>query len=434
MQVAIIGGTRGLGNWIAKFLKEREYEVIITGRNSMMGMDISEKIGVSYTSNNIEAASGAEIVILAVPIDVTPKIIKEVAPHLKEGSLLMDVTSVKEEPSRAMEEFIPDGVEFIPTHPMFGPRIKSLEGQVVVLTPLDKGKWYGKVNKFLESENARVIETTPQIHDQMMSIVQGLTHFAYISIAVTLERLQVDVKMSRKFASPVYSLMLDMIARIVSQNPYMYYSIQTQNHYVAEVHKQFSSTIEELNDILIHNNEERFVKVMSSAAKYSDDLEASLGRSDKAISALTEEIRILKNSLGREVGLRHIYSGKIHLGILVDVTPDFITLNSHNTVIKLKISNIEILSQNELIQYKNENYPNKIFDVSVILPQYSDPEIISNTLRNLEDVVDVCVVDVYKGGQIESGMKSITFEYEVIHLKARNRVEKLLTGFGGIIR
>ncbi|MGA2675955.1 MAG: prephenate dehydrogenase [Methanobacterium sp.] len=434
MQVAVIGGTRGLGNWIANFLKESGCDVIITGRNSLRGKEISEKIGVFYTSNNIEAASKAEIVIAAVPIDVSSKIIMEVAPHLKEGSLLMDVTSVKEEPSRVMEEFIPDGVEFIPTHPMFGPRIKSLEGQVVVLTPLTKGKWYEKVIKFLESENTRVIETTPQIHDQMMSIVQGLTHFTYISIAVTLERFQVDVKMSRKFASPVYSLMLDMIARIVSQNPYMYYAIQTQNHYVAEVHNQFFSTIQELNDIITHNDEDRFVNIMSSAAKYLDDLEASLGRSDKAISALTGEIRILKSSLGEEVGLKHIYSGKIHLGILEDITPDFITLNSHNTLIKLKISNIEILSQNELIQYKNENYPKKIFDVSVILPQDSDPDVISNTLRNLEDVVHVCVKDVYKGGQIESGMKSITFEYEVINPKARNNVEKLLKGFGGILR
>jgi prephenate dehydrogenase len=434
MQVAIIGGTRGLGNWIANFLKERGCDVIITGRNSLMGMEISEKIGVSYTSNNIEAASGADIVILAVPIDVTPKIIMEVAPHLKEGSLLMDVTSVKEEPSRAMEEVIPDGVEFIPTHPMFGPRIKSLEGQVVVLTPLDKGKWYEKVNKFLESENARVIETTPQIHDQMMSIVQGLTHFAYISIAVTLERFQVDVKMSRKFASPVYSLMLDMIARIVSQNPYMYYSIQTQNHYVAEVHKQFSSTIDELNDILTHNNEERFVEVMSSAAKYLDDLEASLGRSDKAISVLTEEIRILKSSLGEEVGLRHIYSGRIHVGILEEITPNFVIINSHNMLVKLKISNIEILNPKELKLYKNENYPRKIFDVSVILPKDSNPEVISSTIRTLNDVADVYVEDVYQGSQIESGMKSITFRYHVIDVEARTTVEKLLKGFGGIVR
>ena len=44
----------------------------------------------------------------------------------------------------------------------------------------------------------------------MMSIVQGLTHFSYIAIAATIEKLGIDIKESRKFASPVYSLMLDM--------------------------------------------------------------------------------------------------------------------------------------------------------------------------------------------------------------------------------
>src|SRR5690606_34762536 len=162
----------------------------------------------------------------------TPGTIKDVAPYLKDGSLLIDVTSVKEEPAQIMQKYTPESVEFLPTHPMFGPRVRSLDGQVVVLTPLKKGHWYKKGMNFLESENARIIETTPQVHDQMMSIVQGLTHFAYISIAATLERLQVDVAGSRKFASPIYSLMLDMIARITAQNPYLCYSIQTRNQYI----------------------------------------------------------------------------------------------------------------------------------------------------------------------------------------------------------
>jgi len=197
MQVAVIGGTRGLGNWIATILKKKGYAVTITGRNSHVGLNTARKLGLTYTSNNKEAALLADVVILAVPIDKTPETIREVAPLLKEGSLLIDVTSVKEEPASVMREFVPEGVEFIPTHPMFGPRVRSLDGQVVVLTPLNKGNWYWKVVNFLESENARIIETTPQIHDQMMSIVKGLTHFTYISIAATLEALQVNVKDSR---------------------------------------------------------------------------------------------------------------------------------------------------------------------------------------------------------------------------------------------
>lgn len=180
---------------------------------------------------------------------------------------------------------------------------------------------------FLKSENARILVTTPQNHDQMMSIVQGLTHFAYICVASTIERLQIDVKESRNFASPVYSLMLDMIARIVAQNPYLCYSIQTHNSYIKKTHEAFLETVVEMKDMVSAGKEKEFTGAMSSAAKHLDDLEAALGRSDKAISALTEEISLLKNSVGGEVGLRHIYSGKVHVGVLKELSANFAVLN-----------------------------------------------------------------------------------------------------------
>lgn len=434
MQVAVIGGTRGLGFWIANFLKKKGCNVTVTGRNTLIGMEAARKIGVTYTSNNVEAASSAEIVILAVPIDVTYQTIKEVAPHLKEGSLLVDVTSVKEEPAYTMQESVPEGVEFLPSHPMFGPRVRSMDGQVVVLTPLKKGKWYDKVAGFLVSENARVIETTPQIHDQMMSIVQGLTHFAYISIASTLEILHVDVKESRKFASPIYSLMLDMIARITAQNPYLCYSIQTRNQYIGKTHEQFLSTFKELKEMIHNEDQTGFVNAMSSAAKHLDDLEAALGRSDKAISALTQEIGILKKSLGDEIGLRHIYSGKVHVGTLENLTADFVTLKRDRQKTRLKISNVEILNPYQLKEWKYENISSKSYDVSVIFPENSDPNVISNTIEGIENVIKAEVIDVYQGPQIEHGKISVNLRYQVIDSKVRYEVEKLLKGFGGFIR
>jgi prephenate dehydrogenase len=434
MQVAVIGGTRGLGNWIADFLQKRGFQVTITGRNSMMGETIASKMGVSYTSDNISAASQAKVVIVAVPIEFTPLIIKEVAPHLQKGSLVMDVTSVKELPSEIMEKHTPEGVEVIPTHPMFGPRIRSLEGQVIVLTPQKKGIWYPKVVEFLNSEQARILETTPELHDRMMSIVQGLTHFAYICIASVIERMQVDVKESRKFASPIYSLMLDMIARIVAQNPYLCYSIQTQNRYIHEVHETFLETFLNLKSMIDKENQDDFVKAMSSAAKHLNDLEASLGRSDKAISALNAEITTLKNSVGMEVGLRHMYSGNVHFGVLESLSPDFVIINENNKTVKLKLSNIEVLSSGELQTWKMSNLPLKNFDVSVVFPASSNPEIISHAINSLEGVVTVEVKDVYQGNQIPEGKKSITFTYQVISTESKKIVEGLLTGFGGLIR
>jgi len=434
LKIAVIGGTRGLGRWIAAFLSGKDLKVVITGRNRITGESVSKKLGVDYSQDNLEAASDADVVVISLPIDVTTDIIKEIGPHMKIGSLLLDVTSVKEEPSRIMHEYAAEGVEVLPCHPMFGPRIRSLDGQVVVLTPVKTGKWYDKILKFLESENARVIVTTPEVHDRMMSIVQGLTHFAYISIAATIEKLDIDVKESRKFASPIYSLMLDTIARITAQNPYLVYSIQTKNSYIEETHKTFLKTFNELKNMISDKNQENFVQAMSSAAKHLDDLESALGRSDKAISAITEEVSILKNLMGLEVGLRHIYSRKIHIGILNELSPDCVTLKQNNSIIRLKLSNVEILTADELLKWKMVNYPQRSYDISGIFPEGCDPEIISDTIKNLRGVVDANVIDIYRGSQIPSGSTSVTIRYRVIEEGAALLVEKLLKGFGSEIR
>ncbi len=434
MQVAVIGGTRGLGKWIANFLKKKGCSVTITGRNSIMGEAIASEMGATYSSNNIQAASKADVVVLAVPIGATPQTIKEIAPHICKGSLFLDVTSVKEEPSELMHKHAPEGVEILPTHPMFGPRVRSLDGQVVVLTPKREGKWYQKVVDFLETEQARVLVTTPETHDRMMSVVQGLTHFAYIAVASAIESMHIDLKESRKFASPIYSLMLDTIARIVAQNPYLCYSIQTKNKYVPDVHDAFIETFHHLKSMIDQENQEGFVKAMSSAAKHLDDLESALGRSDKAISTLTAEVTTLKKSVGSEVGLRHMYSGTVHIGVLESLSSEFVTLKKKNKYIKLKISNIEILSLEEMKVWKNENLPVKTFDVSVVLPEGSKPEVISQTIQSIEGVVQSEVKDVYKGKQIPKGFKSVTFNCKIIHSDSKKLVEDLLTGFGGLIR
>jgi prephenate dehydrogenase len=434
MKIAIIGGTRGLGKWIAEFLKNQGYDITITSRDQASGKLVAKKLGVKYSNDNKKTAQENNIVIVSVPIETTGPVIEEVAPFMSKGSLLMDVTSVKEKPALLMQEKLSEGAYFLPVHPMFGPRIRSLEGQVVVLTPLEKSKWFEKVFKFLENQKTRVLITSPEKHDEMMSVVQVLTHFAYISISYTIKKLNVDIKESRKFASPIYNLMLDIISRIVAQNPYLVYSIQTQTDYAYHAREILMETIQELNEMLINSNQSDFVNAMNYAAKNMDDLEAALGRSDKVISALNQEINILKCSIGKEVGLKHIYSGKVHVGILKEISPDFLTLVSGKKTLKLKIANIEVLNDSDIWNWKINNYPQHEYHISAIFPTNCDPMIISDTISNINGVIHASVLDIYRGEQIGEEEVSITFRFEVIDPHILNEVETLLKGFGGIIR
>lgn len=435
--VTIIGGTRGLGYWIATQLQKENFNVTITSRNKSSGKKAAEKINAKYNNDNIEAIENADLIIFAVPIEYMTETIKDVAPYAPDNSLLMEITSVKTKPAEALLKYSPENCEVLPCHPMFGPRLPSIEGQIVILTPVNNRseKTLKKVKSFLEQKDAKVVLSTPEEHDKIMSVVQGLTHFSYISIASTIKKLEISVKKSREFASPVYNLMLDMISRIVTQNPYLYYSIQSSND---ETTKARNTLIKEsiyLSQLIEEDKEEVFVNNMRDSAKHLDEYQIAIARSDKAISILNNDLKIIKQSIGKEIGLRHQYTDKVHYGILDSVTPEKVTLiTANNKKVDLRLSNINQLSVEELNEWKKENLPIHEFDISVIFPDTCNKSILLNMFKNIKPVLNVELKDVYKGEQIEENMESLTFHYSTFKKSDKAYVENYLKGIGGIIR
>ena len=435
MKIGIIGGTRALGRTIAWYMKDFNFDVTITGRDSIVGKQVSEELGIKYSDNNKKIVQDSDIVIISVPISSTESVIEELGPFMKEGSLMLDVTSVKEGPSLKMKECIGEGVEFIPTHPVFGPRTTDLKGQIIVLTPIEKGEWYPKIYKFLEDKGMRIVETTPEHHDDMMGIVQVLTHFSYISTASAIEKLQVDIKDTENYESPIYNLMIDTIARIVSQNPYLTYSIQHENKRGEKIRQALFDSMAELKDALTKEDEEEFVEIALKATRHMGDIQGALGRSDKAINALTQEYNILMQSIGCEMGLKHIYSDKIHVGIVKEIDLDFLYLeDEHGKVKKLKISNVEILSDEELYQWKINNQKIHKRDISAIFNRKSSPHVIKDTLKRVEDIIGVEIIDIYKGEPIKENQISYTFKILSLSEDSIEECINVLKGFGGITR
>ena len=133
MNMTIIGGTRGLGRWMAEHLHD-DFNITITSRDKTTGQTVADEIGVKYSDDNIDAVGDADIVLFCVPIEHMVPTIEEVASHAREGSLLMDVASVKTAPYEALKRCAPENVEVLPCHPMFGPRVPTLKRQTIALT------------------------------------------------------------------------------------------------------------------------------------------------------------------------------------------------------------------------------------------------------------------------------------------------------------
>jgi len=228
--------------------------------------------------------------------------------------------------------------------------------------------------------------------------------------------------------------MIDMIARIVAQNPYLTYNIQSMNNNGPKIRNTFAEAAIELRDVINDGNEDAFVDIAIRATKHMGDIKNALGRSDKAINALSHEFTLLNKSIGKEVGLKHIYSGKIHVGILEGIEDKTAILKHGNQIKKLRIANIEVLSDEELYDWKINNVDRKTESISCIFSKSVNVETIQNTVMKLDNIIDIRLTDAYNGPQISNDSISLTFEVIALSKEDINNVKDLFTGFGGTIR
>jgi len=281
--VAIIGGYGGMGRLFARVLKRNGFKITIAGPRLEKGRVVAKDLGVAFENDNVKAAKDADIVIITVPITKTLSVIKEVAPVMKNGSLLMDLTSVKEAPCEAMLKAAPAGVEVVGCHPVFGPMTPSFDNQNFVLCPLRVSSRFKGFKKVIRKNGARITECSPKEHDEAMGVVQGMTHFMLISAGAAMRDMGVDLKNSRRVSSPVYDLVLDLVGRLLGQDPRLYAEIQLENKETKKARKAFLEAAKRIDRIVAKGNEEAFAREMATAAEHYGDVTGALERTQRIL-------------------------------------------------------------------------------------------------------------------------------------------------------
>jgi Prephenate dehydrogenase len=288
VRILILGGTGETGSWFARYFKSKGWEVAIWGPSGKV--EVAERLGVRYAHDMMAEVEESDVVLVSVLIEKTVEVIRQVAPRMHSGSLIMDVTSVKSGPVRAMKTYAPKGVEVLGTHPMFGPTMPTLFGQTIIFTPAEgkTGKWLGVIKSLFESDGAKIEILGAEEHDETMAVVQALTHFAYISIGAALKALDFDVQRSHRFMSPVYEIMIDFVGRILDQNPELYASIQ-MNPKAAAARQAFVSECMRLCEKTDDGDMEGFKQMMREAALHYGGTHEALQRSDRVINSRIRE-------------------------------------------------------------------------------------------------------------------------------------------------
>ena len=275
--IGIIGGTGQMGQWFKKFFEKNKCKVLIASRKTKLTPK--------------ECAPKCDVVVISVPIDATIKVIKEVAPFVREDSLLIDLTSLKKEPVEAMLKHSKSAV--IGTHPVFGPSVETIRNQTVVLCPSRPRQWLSWLRNIFEKNNALVRITTPEKHDKMMSIIQGITHFSTICVAHTLKKLGIDIEESLHYTSPIYKLRMDMVGRLLNQDPGLYADIEMLNPENKKAMEEYIRSTRELIGIIKRKDREEFIKFFKEGADFLGDFKKEATEySDYLIEQLVKKGRL----------------------------------------------------------------------------------------------------------------------------------------------
>ena len=242
LTVAVVGGRGAMGALVARMFGDLGHSVLA----------VDHQTGMSPA----EAAAVADVTVISVPIDVTERVIRDIGPHLRPESLLMDVTSVKSVPVRVMLECTRASV--VGTHPMFGPSVHSVQGQRVVVCRARGDQWADWVEAMFTARGLNVVEATPEHHDRMMATVQVLTHFQTQVLGLTLARSGLPLDETLRFTSPAYLLELYVAARHFAQSPALYGPIEMRNPGTPAVTAAFVQAAGELARTLASGDQAAF--------------------------------------------------------------------------------------------------------------------------------------------------------------------------------
>lgn len=271
--VAVIGGKGGMGRCMAQLFGDLGHAVLIADLDTRVTPD--------------EAAAVADVVLVSVPIDVSETVIRRVGPLMRADGLLMDVTSVKSGPVRAMLDSTPASV--IGTHPLFGPSVHSLQGQRIVVTPGRGDAWLGWLRTMLHARGLEAVETSPDEHDRIMAIVQVLTHFSTEVIGGALATLGVSIEETLRYTSPIYLIQLLLAGRHFAQSPDLYASIQMSNPRTSEVTSAFIEAAERLRTASTSGDRAAFREMFEQVRSYFGAFkDQALEQSDFLIDRVVE--------------------------------------------------------------------------------------------------------------------------------------------------
>ena len=190
-------------------------------------------------------AGSCDLLIIAVPVSQFSSAIQEARPHLRPGAIVVDVGSVKVKPISVMQALLPEFVEIVGTHPLFGPQSAraGIAGRKIVICPVRGNKTARRLAALLRGRfGLQVIVTTPEEHDRQAAMMQGVTQIARV-----LVRME---PWPDRMTTASFDHLVEATEMVRHDSAGVFTAIERENPFAAEVRERFFTLADQLREEL----------------------------------------------------------------------------------------------------------------------------------------------------------------------------------------
>ncbi|MGE4278729.1 MAG: prephenate/arogenate dehydrogenase family protein [Magnetospirillum sp.] len=206
---------------------------------------------VDLAGTDAALAADADLVIVGTPVGAMASVGAAIGPHLKAGAIVSDVGSVKSAVVRDLLPHLPQGVHFVPGHPIAGTEhsgptagfAELFEGRWCILTPLPGTDQHAidKVTALWQAMGSMIEIMDPQHHDKVLAVTSHLPHLIAYTIVGTANDMEGHLQQEViKFSASGFR----DFTRIAASDPVMWRDIfMTNKEAVLEIIQRFTEDL-----------------------------------------------------------------------------------------------------------------------------------------------------------------------------------------------
>jgi prephenate dehydrogenase len=272
--VGLIGGS------LARALRRsgKRIEIVGYGRNHL-NLQRALELGVidRFETRLADAVHDADMVVVAVPVGATGRVLAEMREHLGAETIVTDVGSTKGSVIRAARAALGDALPaFVPGHPVAGNEQRGVEAstaglfedRAVLLTPLAETRpvAIARVRAMWQAAGARVIEMDAEHHDRILAATSHLPHVLAYTLVDTLARMDGSEEIFNYAAGGFRDF-----TRIASSDPLMWRDICVANRdAIIDALAQYRRGLDEVMKAIDDGDGEALMKLFERAKAVRD--------------------------------------------------------------------------------------------------------------------------------------------------------------------